>query len=81
MSDRQFPLFHQALLALGPNDQARARRLGIARRTLMDYKRGALPRSLETTPPEVLRALADDKERQQSDQEPAATGQTAEATA
>ena len=72
MSDHQFPRFYQALLALGPNDQARARRLGIARRTLMDYKRGAIPRSLETTPPEVLRALAEDKERQQI--EPAATG-------
>lgn len=79
MSDHQFPLFYRALLALGPNDQVRARRLGIARRTFMDYKRGALPRSFETTPPEVLRALAEDKERQQSAQ-PAATG-TAEATA
>lgn len=42
METKQLPNFKQAILALGPTDEIRARQLGVSRRTFMDYKR-AIP--------------------------------------
>lgn len=67
MSDQQqptLPNFRRALARLGPNRQAQAAALGLTERQLWTWVNRGLPRPLRRMPPELLRALADDKEQQ-----------------
>lgn len=68
MKNGLFPHFTQALTALGTTDQQRATALGVSRVTVFEYRANRLPRQLRMLMkhPALLRALADDAERQQA---------------
>lgn len=56
--------FNAAVEALGETNKARASALGISDRQLWNWRNGKLPKTLKHIPASVLRALADDKDKQ-----------------
>ena len=61
-----FEHFLSVLRSYGETDEARAKRIGLSRRTIIDYRNGNLPERITRWPPELLRALACDLELAES---------------